>query len=907
MREIMRNMKTIIRLSIILFFLFGNSDDAISQSANCPASPTALRDWQFEIPANSNNTCGSQSEYWHQAIGNSYASFRNLRMRNNPNQQGEVQGFYTDFNFNKNLNHTIRIDLSFTHTMHNHYTNRPGTIKFMATNSIVTDVPANCSVDFGSIPASYTPFHTVDFYTNISVVYNSIHTFNYTPSDDYCYLFVYLDDGLNTPTTLTQVTVHSISINTALNGNGNGNGGSTGIQSVSFARKCSNIDFNFNNISNISTINWNFGEGSPYPTSNSNVTNPTHSYSSPGTYWVTVWGETSTGYTFREYKKVTVSSNSGAEVQVSPNATSHNQCAPLDFSINYSPTSGASSSQANITSVIWNFSDGSPAQTVNNSTGSVQHSFNISKTYLVYADVTLDNGCTLSTNRSITINSRNISIQTPNDICKNISNTYSFSPIDADKTSQIWNFGGGITSTLETPTHSYTSSGSKTVSVQVFYANNCSVTVSKTINVNESSVSIISPSPLQGCMGEDVSFGLSYTSSPGTSINNITWDFGDGSNSSISSPNHSYNSSGVKNVTVTATNTVGCVAVDNVSINIDNPIVGIAALDDVCDDLPVNFAVFYQSLVESNPDDILWNFGNGNTSNSQTPTHTFGSVGNKAVTVTTTTKYGCTATSTSSLNVQETINRDLEIQGFNNLCLGKEMPLFAKDNANDAVSYNWTFGNSTSSNIQNPRVLYLEPGKYTISVTANYSQTCITQTPALPIEVNVADYDFCTSCEECIGSFAPAPGERYVLSAWVKEDDGMRKATYSGAAISFLYEGVNTRSPNFIAQGPIIEGWQLIEEEFVIPDNTSAIQIELLNLGTDNVFFDDIRIYPFNANLKSFVYDPITMRLTAELDENNYATFYEYDEDGNLIRVKKETERGIKTIQETIKRTRQDD
>jgi hypothetical protein len=37
----------------------------------------------------------------------------------------------------------------------------------------------------------------------------------------------------------------------------------------------------------------------------------------------------------------------------------------------------------------------------------------------------------------------------------------------------------------------------------------------------------------------------------------------------------------------------------------------------------------------------------------------------------------------------------------------------------------------------------------------------------------------------------------------------------------------------------------------------------------------------------------------AQLDENNYATFYEYDDDGTLVRVKKETERGIKTISET--------
>jgi len=36
----------------------------------------------------------------------------------------------------------------------------------------------------------------------------------------------------------------------------------------------------------------------------------------------------------------------------------------------------------------------------------------------------------------------------------------------------------------------------------------------------------------------------------------------------------------------------------------------------------------------------------------------------------------------------------------------------------------------------------------------------------------------------------------------------------------------------------------------------------------------------------------------AELDENNFATFYEYDDEGGLVRMKKETERGIMTIKE---------
>ena len=55
----------------------------------------------------------------------------------------------------------------------------------------------------------------------------------------------------------------------------------------------------------------------------------------------------------------------------------------------------------------------------------------------------------------------------------------------------------------------------------------------------------------------------------------------------------------------------------------------------------------------------------------------------------------------------------------------------------------------------------------------------------------------------------------------------------------------------------------------------------------------------YDSSMKTFVYDPVTQRLQAELDENNFATFYEYDKEGGLIRVKKETERGVYTIQET--------
>ena len=42
----------------------------------------------------------------------------------------------------------------------------------------------------------------------------------------------------------------------------------------------------------------------------------------------------------------------------------------------------------------------------------------------------------------------------------------------------------------------------------------------------------------------------------------------------------------------------------------------------------------------------------------------------------------------------------------------------------------------------------------------------------------------------------------------------------------------------------------------------------------------------------------------AILDENNYATFFEYDDEGQLVRNKKETEKGIVTLKETRSRIR---
>lgn len=159
-------------------------------------------------------------------------------------------------------------------------------------------------------------------------------------------------------------------------------------------------------------------------------------------------------------------------------------------------------------------------------------------------------------------------------------------------------------------------------------------------------------------------------------------------------------------------------------------------------------------------------------------------------------------------------------------------------------------------------------------------------------------------CEDCY-SFQPIPGKTYVLNAWCKEELNIQVKNYTNPKIKLSYFDVNEThiagsDQIFSTKGEIIEGWQRIGDKFEVPEDAVFMEIELINSGNSTpVFFDDIRIYPIKASMKSFVYDPETFKLMSELDENNYATYYEYDSEGGLIRIKKETVKGIKTIQES--------
>ncbi len=149
-----------------------------------------------------------------------------------------------------------------------------------------------------------------------------------------------------------------------------------------------------------------------------------------------------------------------------------------------------------------------------------------------------------------------------------------------------------------------------------------------------------------------------------------------------------------------------------------------------------------------------------------------------------------------------------------------------------------------------------------------------------------------------VGIFTPKPG-KYHVSAWVKDKLGFANfntTTYDFPKIVMQADGTNINTLR--ASGPLVDGWQKIEGTVEIPENTNEVTIKLAtDFGLS--YFDDFRIHPFDAQMQAFVYNPYNLRHIATLDHNNFATFFQYNEEGEFMGSKKETSNGIITVRES--------
>lgn len=142
-----------------------------------------------------------------------------------------------------------------------------------------------------------------------------------------------------------------------------------------------------------------------------------------------------------------------------------------------------------------------------------------------------------------------------------------------------------------------------------------------------------------------------------------------------------------------------------------------------------------------------WDFGDGNTSTQQNPTHLYAAAGTYSVSLGITSSDGCSVTSTQDVTVFENPVADYT---FNEACEGDvtDFTDVSTIGVGTITSWNWDFGDGNTSTIQNPTNPYASLGTYNASLTVTTSDGCSHSTTQVVgmYPLPVADFTFGDAC-----------------------------------------------------------------------------------------------------------------------------------------------------------------
>ncbi|MFD2146921.1 PKD domain-containing protein [Mucilaginibacter antarcticus] len=240
--------------------------------------------------------------------------------------------------------------------------------------------------------------------------------------------------------------------------------------------------------------------------------------------------------------------------------------------------------------------------------------------------------------------------------------------------------------------------------------------------------------PNEICM-EPTVFNESSTAQV-AAISSYLWTFGDGTESTERTPTHAYTSAGIKTVTLTVTNRVGCQSVvATKNINVIRPVnTDFRYSIPACETQVITFTDISTSI-EGNIVSRVWDFGDGSQTVSKTDAtpfvHTFVAARTYNVTLTTTTDKGCMRTRTYPvrINALPAVNFILP-----EVCYADYFAQF-KDSSfvggsNSGLIYKWNFEDSdasvadNTSNLQNPQHHFSRTALYTIKLTVQTADGC---------------------------------------------------------------------------------------------------------------------------------------------------------------------------------------
>jgi gliding motility-associated-like protein len=222
--------------------------------------------------------------------------------------------------------------------------------------------------------------------------------------------------------------------------------------------------------------------------------------------------------------------------------------------------------------------------------------------------------------------------------------------------SYYWTFDDGVPADYPysvPPQVVWSTPGLKTIQCHISESG-CDSTFTFYFQVNPDPLAAFSATNSFGCQPVDVSFnnGSSNLENP-----SYLWDFGDGNTETLENPSHIYTNPGTYDVTLTVTNSTGCIntlTIDNLVEVYEVPVADFSA-DPQAATID-NPTIKFTQLVNIPFSLIQWDFGDSTNINTEpNPRHTYGAPGSYLVVMYTETEHGCWDRDTLEIGIVEDI------------------------------------------------------------------------------------------------------------------------------------------------------------------------------------------------------------------------------------------------------------
>jgi PKD repeat protein len=248
---------------------------------------------------------------------------------------------------------------------------------------------------------------------------------------------------------------------------------------------------------------------------------------------------------------------------------------------------------------------------------------------------------------------------------------------------------------------------------------------------------------------------LIFTNQSTGSISSYFWDFDNGITSTEENPALAFTSAGNYDVALQTTGTNGCVSSISKQVTIYSKPQTDLSLDlppFSCSGAPSQFHDTTPSMPDSNIATWLWTFGDGsaNTATQKNPVHTFAAAGDYAVSLTTTTNFGCSHSVVKTVTIAPSPVADFT---FGPACVNQGTA-FSDRSTSDVKAWQWTIQGSSYST-KNPIHIFMAAASYQATLTVTAQNNCmrsIIKTVDVPVPP-VLDFTSVNTCAARVAEF----------------------------------------------------------------------------------------------------------------------------------------------------------